>query len=245
MDYKVVQETIDGIIEALKKGDYEVSYGDPNFIRECTAPDGRTFYKIVDMDDIKTSNDFGSCTVYVCDYEFSCDWGTGEYESWFFDDIEEEYELEDGTFVYKDDLIESVIDAFNDRDDIFFGEYTDNDWLMEMYAKKYGIKNIEYYWCEDDDCPVDIDDDWIDYTEPKDLGYGVVYYKRLKYYLVEKPSNVEGEKLHAVHCHTKPDDHGRFETVIFDVCYKKDGRIVVKACEETDECYDASGGWME
>jgi hypothetical protein len=38
---------------------------------------------------------------------------------------------------------------------------------MEMYAKKYGIKNIEYYWCEDDDCPVDVDDDWIITLSPK------------------------------------------------------------------------------
>ncbi len=245
MDYKEVQETIDGILDALKKGDYEVSYGDPNFIRECTAPEGRTFYKIVDMDDIKTSNDFGSCTVYVSDYEFSCYWGTGEYESRFFDDIEEEYELEDGTCVFKDDLIECVIDAFNDRNDIFFGEYTDKDWLMELYAKKYGIKNIEYYWCEDDDCPVDINDGWTKYTVPKDLGYGIVYYKRLKYYLVEKPGNEDGERLHAVHCHTKPDDHGRFETVIFEVCYKENGRITVTSCEEADECYDAAAGWIE
>lgn len=52
MDYEEVLEAIDDIIDALKKGDYEVSYGDPSFIRECTAPDGRTFYKIVDIDDI-------------------------------------------------------------------------------------------------------------------------------------------------------------------------------------------------
>ena len=140
----------------------------------------------------------------------------------------ESRELEDGTYVYKDDLIESVIDAFNDRDDIFFSENTDNDWLMEMYAKKYGIKNIEYYWFEDDYCPLDITNGWIKYTVPRDFGYGIVYHKRLKYYLVEKPNNEDGEQLHAVHCHTKPDDHGRFKTVIFEVCYKKDGRIVVK-----------------
>jgi hypothetical protein len=124
MDYEEVLEAIDDIIDALKKGDYEVSYGDPIFIRECAAPDGRTFYKIVDIDDIKKSNDFGLCTVYICGHEFSCDWGTGDYESWFFDDIEEEYELEDGTCIYKDDLIESVIDAFNDRDETFSSEKT-------------------------------------------------------------------------------------------------------------------------
>ena len=245
MEYREVKETIDGILKAISKGDYKVSYGDPNFICECTAPDGRSFYKIVDMDGVKTSNDFGSCTVYVCGHEFSCDWGTGDYESLFFDEIEDEYVLKDGTCICKDDLIESVIDAFNDRDDIFFGEYTDNDWLMEMYAKKYGIKNIEYYWCEDDYCPVDISDSWIHYTEPKDLGYGIVFFKRRKYYLVEESNNSIGEQLHAVHCKANPDDQGRFNTVVLNVCIADNGSKKATSCEESDDVYNAVEGWIE
>ena len=244
MDYREVKETIDGIVKAIKKGEYEVSYEDSNNIRECTAPDGRTFYKFVDMDDAKSSNCYGSCTVYVDGHEFSCDWEYGDYESAFFDEIDEEYELEDGSRVFKEDLIETVVDAFNDRKDIFFGAYSDMDSQMELFSKIYHIKNPEYYWYEDDYCPVDINDGWHDYKEPEELGYGTVFFKHLKYYLVEQPSNVGEEQLHAVHCKAEPDDHGHFDTVILDISHKN-GKMKVTACEASDDCYSAVDGWVE
>lgn len=245
MHYQEVKEIIDGIVKAIKNGDYRVSYEDANNIRECTAPDGRTFYKVVDMDDAKSSTDFGSCTVEVAGYEFSCSWEYGDYESTLFDEIDDEYELEDGTVIHKEDLVDQIIDALIDRDDIFFGTYTDVDSQMELFAKIYHIKNPEYYWYEDDYCPIDISSGWHNYTAPVDLGYGTVYFNRFKYYLVEEPTNEEAEQLHAVHCKTKPDDKGRFETVILDVCHLKDGKIKVTACEASDECYSAVDGWIE
>ena len=245
MNYKEIRETIDGIIDAITKGDYSVSYEEPNNIRECTAPDGRTFYKFVDMDDAKSSNDFGSCIVDVGDYVFSCDWGNGDYESRLFDEFDEEYQLEDGSFICKDDLIELVVDAFNERDDIYFGEYSDMDSQMELFARINQIANPEYYWCEDDDCPVDIDDDWTDYTAPKDLGYGTVIFEQVEYYLVEKPSDVEREQLHAVSCGTKPDDNGYFDTVLLEISHSEEGEMKVIACEQSDDYYNAIDGWIE
>ncbi len=245
MDYREVKDIIDGIIAAVQRGDYDVSYEEPNNIRVCTAPDGRTFYKFVDMDDAKYSNDYGSCYVYVEGQGFTCDLGTGEYESGFFDEIDDEYELDDGSHVSKEDLIEFVIDAFNERDDIFFGEFSDMDSQMNLYAMINHIKNPEYYWCEDDDCPVDIDDDWADYTEPEQLGYGTVCFENVEYYLVEKPNNVDGEQLYAVPCEAEADDHGLFSTVLLEVSYLENGEIKVTACEASDDFYSAVEGGIE
>ena len=162
MEYSEVRAAIDEIINAIKEGKYDVSFDEPNGIKKCTAPDGRTFYKVVDMDGVKSSNDFGTCYVDVNGHSFSCDLETGEYESDFFDDIEDEYVLEDGTTVDKDDLIEEIIDAFNDTDDIYFGEYTDVADQMAVFAHINKIDNPEYYWFEDRDCPVDVDElNWL------------------------------------------------------------------------------------
>ncbi len=245
MEYRDVKASIDRIVKAIKKGDYKVSYEEPNNIRECTAPDGRTFYKQVDMDDARSSNEFGSCTVDVGGYEFSCDWETGEYESDLFDDIDEEYELEDGSHICKEDLIELVIDALNEREDIFFGEYSDMDSQMDLYAMINHIKDPEYYWYEDDSCPVDINDGWIDYTEPSKLDYGTVRFGGREYYLVEEPNNEEGEQLHAVDCDAVADDEGLFNTVLLEVSYLKDGEIKVTACEASDDFYNAVEGGIE
>ena len=245
MEYTEVRETVDKIIESVQKGNYEVSFEGPNNISSCTAPDGRTFYKFVDMDGVKSSNDFGSCNVVVLGYSFSCDLGTGDYESDFFDELEDEYEFEDGSVITKEELEEEVIDAFNDRDDIWFGEYTDMDWQMDIYAKANKIKDPEYYWCEDPDCPVDIDDCWNGFTSPKDLDYGIVYFERRKYYLVEETNNEDGEQLHAVHCKDVADDHGLFSTVLMTVTYSKNNQIKVTECVDCDDLYNAVEGSME
>lgn len=246
MDYIEARKTIDQIIEDLRNNNYSVSFDEPNNIKECTAPDGRTFYKFFDMDDVKTGNYFGSCNVDVEGYTFSCDLGNGDYESDFFDELEDEYELEDGISISKDELIEEIIDAFNDQEDIYFGEYSDMDWQMDIYAKIYKIKNPEYYWCEDSDCPIDINDRWIDYKTPKELEYGTVYFNHRKYYLVEVPGKKEQtEKLHAVHCTASPDDQGRFPTVLLELSYKKKGKIRVLSCEECKDEYNAAAGYVD
>ena len=245
MDYSKARSAIDEIINAIKDGKYEVSFDEANNIRECTAPDGRTFYKVVDMDGVKSSNDFGTCYVDVNGYSFSCDLGTGEYESDFFDDIEEEYTLEDGTTVDKDDLIEEIIDAFNDTDDIYFGEYTEMDAQMEVFAKINKIEDPEYYWCEDSDCPIDVDDDWNDFTKPEDLGYGSVTYNGQEYYLVDEPTGEDGEELHAVSSKATSSDSGYYDTVLLTVNHGDNDEIIVTSCEESEDEYNAVDGYVE
>ena len=245
MEYSEVRAAIDEILNAIKEGKYEVSFDEANNIRECTAPDGRTFYKVVDMDDAKSSNDFGTCYVDVNGYSFSCDLGTGEYESDFFDDLEEEYTLEDGTTVDKDELIEEIIDTFNDTDDIYFGEYTDMDAQMEVFAKINKIEDPEYYWCEDSDCPVDIDDGWNDFTKPEDLGYGSVTYNGEEYYLVDEPTGEDGEELHAVSSKATSSDSGDFDTVLLTVNHGDNDELIVTSSEECDDTYNAVDGCVE
>lgn len=240
MDYSEARATADKIIKAVKRGKYAVSYGEPNNIFTCTAPDGRTFYKIVDMDGIKSCNDSGWCEIVVEDYTFTCDLGNGDYESDFFDELDEEYVLEDKSLVMKEEIEEEIIDAFRKRKDIFWGEYTEMEQQMEFFAKLNKIRNPEYYWFEETDCPINIDDKWSDYVPPKDLDYGTVYHNRCKYYLVEDANKQEGEQLHAVHCKVVGNDRGIFPTVLLTVDYKKDGRIVVRECHECDDMYKAT-----
>ena len=219
MEHKELKEIISNIKKALRSGNYTVDFDDPNCIWECMAPDGRTFYKFTDMDSAKTSSDFGSCIVNVAGYTFTCDLGTGDIDTDFPDDVSED-----------------LLDAFNNRHDIIFCECTDMDWCMTWYAKEHGIKNPEYYWEGDDDCPVDISDRWITYEAPADLDYGTVYFAHRKYYLVEEPND---GKVHAVHCSARPDDQGIFPTVILDISIKK-GKIKVTGCEESQSSYYAT-----
>lgn len=160
MEYKEATKKITEIIKAIHKGKYEVDFEEPSGIRECTAPDGRTFYKIIDMDGPKSSNDFGTCYVKVEGYTFSCDLETGEPHSVFFDELEEDYETPKGKYVTKEGLIEKIIDAFNERDDIWFCECTEMDSVMHLYAHIHGIQDPEYYWYEDRDCPKDVNSWW-------------------------------------------------------------------------------------
>ena len=245
MEYSELRAAIDEIINAIKEGKYKVSFDVSNNIRECTAPDGRTFYKIVDMDDAQSSNDYGTCYVDVNGYSFSCDLETGEYESDFFDDIEDEYTLEDGTIVDRDDLIEEVIDAFDDTDDIYFGVYKDIDAQMEIFAKIYKIENPEYYSRWDGDCPVDIYDDWNDFTKPEDLDYGSVTYNGDVYYLVDEPTGEDGEELHAVSSKATSSDDGCYDTVLLTVNHGDNDETVVTGCVESDDVYNALEGHVE
>lgn len=251
MNYNEVRETIDKIVKAVKEGNYSVSYEAPNNIGSCTAPDGRTFYKVYSMDDARSSTCFGSCSVDVEGCSFLCNLENGEVESEFFDNIEDEYELEDGSHVEKEELVGEIVDAFENTDDIVVGEYTDVDAQMSFYALVNDIDDPEYYWCEDDDCPIDKDDDWEGFTEPENLGYGTVTYNGEEYYLVdeiydeEDEEDEENEQLHAVHCEETPDDYGCYSTVLLELSYEEGGEVKVISCKECDDVYNAVEGYVE
>ena len=247
MEYKEVRKQIDAIVEAIGKGLYEVEYNEPENFYECTAPDGRKFFKFVDMDSARHGTDFGSCTVCVKDYTFSFDWGTGERESKFLEELEDSYELEDGSSVTREQLEQEIIDAFDERDNIFTGEYTDMDSQMDVYCSMYHVDpdEIEYFWGEDMDCPLDINDSWIEYTPPEKLGYGTVSYQGKKYFLVEETNIEDGEEVHAVLADSVPDDEGVLDTVLLTLEYEDDEPIVTY-CEESEDLYHADeGGYLE
>lgn len=243
MDYNEVKQTINNIKEAIKNKEYKVKLYESDCIATCKALDGRTFYKIVDRDSARTSNDYGSCQVEVAGYEFICDLGNGECESTFFDEIEDEYVLEDGTRIDGENLKEDLLEAFYAADDIYFGEYTDPDSQMDICSKVYGLKDPEYYYYEDCDCPYDIDEDGDDFQYPKDLGYGVVDYNGHSYYLAEQCSDTDGEELKAVEVNTLPDDQGLYEAVTLTLEYDEAGKAKVVKCEPNDEDYDGKEGW--
>lgn len=119
------------ILKALTEGNYEVFIEEPNNVHVCTKYDGSTFLKIVDMDDAKSSNDFGSCTVEVCGYSITCDLNSGEWDG-------DEEILED----------EEIMDAITDADGVLYGEMGGTDESAEVYNKANGTNYDEYYWCE-------------------------------------------------------------------------------------------------
>lgn len=236
MEYNEVKQTIKTIKQAIKKGDYSVTIHEPNNIMECTALDGRTFYKVMDMDDATSGNDFGSCEVKVAGYEFSCDFETGECESTFFDEINDEYKAKNGRTISKDRLIGETLDAFYKSKDILWGTYVEPDEQMMVYAKVERLKNPEYYWGEDDCCPLEEGSCSLRY--PEDLGCGEVEYDGSTYYLVEDTSGDDGEEVLAVEAGTEPDDQGVYEAVTLTLEYDDDGNPKVVDCEDGGE-YDA------
>lgn len=242
MEYNELRKLIDGISDAISKGNYKVSYEEPNNISECFAPDGRKFYKITDQDGARSSNEFGSCTVEVMGYTFTCNWETAEVESDFFDEFDDSYELPDGSTLSYDELKEDVLESFEDRDDIFFGEYISPEDQMEVFGMINHIEDPEYYYSEDEDCPVDTEEEVLTY--PEDLDYGTVTYKGVEYYIVDEPEQEDEEYLHAVKCDEEPDDQGNYSTVYFTITYDEDGNMTVTDCEETDDMYDAIEGYV-
>ena len=183
MDYKEVKD----MINSIREGNYHVAYEEPNNIESCTAPDGRTFYRVTDKDSWKTSTIFGECQVEVNGYHFTFDWGFENFkervESDFFDQLED-FQLNDGTIVRKDEVIEQVMNEFDKRDDIYTDSYTNPYEQMWIYCQIRNMSLPEYYWWDDEDCPIDINKSWYHMTPPKELGFGTVKYEREKYYLV-------------------------------------------------------------
>lgn len=239
MDYKEVRETIDSIIEAVQKGEYTVSYDEPNNIRECTAPDGRKFYKVLDLDDATSANDFGYCTVEVCGREFSCNLNSGDYESDLFDELEDVYN-DEGEFYYKENIIEEVVDAFNDRDDIHFYRCDDDDDIVMIYERCHDLEDIECYSEQDDECPIDIDDEDVSYIVPKELNYGTLEFNDRIFYLVTEPDTYGDEFALAVDSETEPDDQFCYPTVALTMKKNEAGELEVTSWEPCCKQYDAT-----
>ena len=131
------------VLEALKSKAYEVRYEPVNTIFACTKYDGTLFYVMEDLDGPRSSEDLGAFTFEVMGtecHEFIYSMGGGD---WYGDNLCQDAE---------------VIDALEKLQEFIYYEDYDGDRQWEVYRKAHGIaRGAEVYWCEDDDCPKDIE----------------------------------------------------------------------------------------
>jgi hypothetical protein len=133
------------IIAAIKAGEYKLSFEEPNNISVCTKYDGTKFYLLSD-DDIKFGVSGGCSIVSVLGTDYYCNLGTGE---WFIDEVDNGELLED----------QDLIKALESIPDILKGEMLSPDKQMEVYFRANpDAEDLDYYWCEDENMPKDIED---------------------------------------------------------------------------------------
>lgn len=207
-----IDEEVQKILEAVKAGNYKVSYEEPNCFSERTKPNGDTFYVIRD-DDVHFGCDYGSTTVTVGGYSFR------------WNPVEDEWDISDN-LNDKDGLI---AEALNNREDIVrLSSSADADDLISFYELATG-SSIEAYYYEDSECPVDAED----VVSPDSIAVDTVTYKRKTYYLIDDPEEEEGYddrpvfKATAIAEDAEPDDQGIYECVT--IYFKAIG---------SDGCYD-------
>ena len=208
MTYEELTKKIQEIEEAIAAKDYTIDYYPPNFFQELTAPDGSSFILHVDMDGIRSSNDFGSNTIHIAGVSLECELEYGEWKSKLFDEIEEKYELPNGDFVDKDELVERIKDIVSKAKGFLSGTITESaDQQVKAYEVMNNCKIEEYFWYENDDHPMDIDE----FIPIEDVCDDILHIDNKKYYVV--PESFEGNTLIAVSEDAKPDRYGLYETV--------------------------------
>lgn len=185
------------VLEAIRKGEYEVQIEEPNNIMHRRHPDGTDFY-VLRGDDIKFGVSAGSCSVTVEDITFTCELDWGE---WSGDDEEL---LEDG----------EVMDAIGRIDGVICGEHHTDDEYISIFEAANGFPVEEYYGCWEDDIPMDADD-----MTPLDrmshvtaLEHEGRTYHVIRDELHEADVDHEGYRW-AYAAHGKPDNWGRYRCV--------------------------------
>lgn len=135
---------------AIEKGEYKISFEEPNNIELEENSKGERFY-VIYGDDVKFGVSGGYCYVEIAGYSFSCDLGTGEWE-W---DEDDDYE-DDDDYIDEDEVIELL----ESIPGVLYGEMLEPDQQMKVYYKANpNAEKLDYYWYEDDDIPCDNDDD--------------------------------------------------------------------------------------
>lgn len=203
MDEKEEQK----VIEALENGDYTVSIEEPNNLSRCVTPSGREFF-VAYGDDVKFGVSGGSCTVEVCGHSFTCDLSNGDWD---------------------EEMSEELQDALEGADGVFSGEMLDLEEQALVYARANNRDpdEIELYWCEDDDKPVDADD----VESPLHWSEETIEFDGKKYYTVEEPEQEESDDdkpvfvARAIVDGTVADDYGYYSCV----------RIVYQAVPDKDD----------
>ena len=135
------EERKDAILNAIRRGDYEIEIEEPNNIICRMHPDGSLFY-VLRGDDIKFGVWAGSCRVTIEGIAFDCDLNYGDWSS---DDAEL---LEDS----------EVLDAIESIDGVICGEHHSDDELISIYEAANKCKVEEYYGCWEDNIPPDASD---------------------------------------------------------------------------------------
>lgn len=198
MEEKDLLKTKEAILEAITRKDYEISIDEPNNLSVRKHADGTEYIVVYDMDSAKSSTYFGECTLYVAEHSFTCNLEYGEWGS----DVDE---------LLEDD---EVMDAIMGIDGMLYGEMTDMDSQVEVYNAANGTNIEEYYWCEDDECPMD--PDYMNSLD--DFNWRSFEYDGETYYLVDDEIN-DADADHdgnrwGYGAYGEPDDYGKFECAI-------------------------------
>lgn len=197
-----IEQKIAEIKVAIERKDYQITYDEPNNISEHEAPDGSTFYLVNDMDGAKSSTSFGSNEIEIAGESFFCELEWGEWESDFFNQIEEEYGEDDA-----DDYIEEIKEIISDINEFLAGEYTDTDSQIEAYEVMNNCTVYNYYWYEDEDKPMDV----VDFEPIESVCDETIDFKGNTYYIVE--GGLDDDEIIAVSADARPDCNGCYETV--------------------------------
>lgn len=213
-------EKIQGkILQAIKDGNYEISYEEPNCVSERTALDGRK-YLFVSGDDVRFGADAGSCTVKILDYSCTCSLSTGEW---------------DGDEQLIDD--ETVLDAIMDIDKMYYGILDDDYSIASFYCFVNGLDDLPCYNCYSDEMPVDADN----FTPIDECDeYEQVTFKGEKYIIVEEYDD-DPRRVYACNADESPDIYGYYPCVILTL---NDNDEVV-AIETCDESFNGVDGYVE
>ncbi|MDD6622617.1 MAG: hypothetical protein PUE90_07920 [Bacteroidales bacterium] len=163
---------------AVKKGEYKISYEEPDNVCLHTCSDGTEYY-VIYGDDCGSGVDAGSCTVEVAGHTFVCDLNNGE---WFIDD----HCLESYNFGNNNEEPFSkydIIDILEDIPEVLFGTMLEPDEQMEVFYKANpDAEKLDYYWYEDEDRPRDDEEEdeeeEDDFYEDDDGDYVDFKYKK-------------------------------------------------------------------
>lgn len=225
MEEKSLLEEKQAILKAISDKDYDITIDEPNNLSVRTRSDGSEYIVVYSMDDARSSTYFGSCTIDVAGHEFTCELEWGEWSC----DIEE----------LLDD--EEILDAIKDIDGMLYGEMTDMDSQIEVYNAAHGTNIQEYFWCEDDDCPMDPDD----MSTLDDFNWGTYEYDGKTYYLVDDEINEADDKYDGKKwgygAYGDPDDYGKFNCVILLFEENENEDDIVIGTRESDTILDNDG----
>jgi hypothetical protein len=168
------------ILDAIDRGEYEVSIEGPNNIAERTKYDGSVYYFMYG-DDAGFGTHPGYCTVSILNYTFTCDLETGDWD----DDCD------------LGDDIDDIIEAIEGLDGVIYGEHYDTESYMDIYyaANPDAPEGVAYGdWS--DDLPKDIDD----------LGYDDAYID-VKYGNKEVECTITDQQLYDLYLHVCDEDN--------------------------------------